>query len=460
MVESAVAGLDNSVLIDELSFKFRPGANYVQERKSVSFYASGSNSYSPAGTKLIKLVITSEGWLDPSTLRVMFDVNNTAPDLYGGTAGVITTNSHDRILRPLSNGNSFFQRMRILCGGTIVEDISDYNHVAEMFTVLTSKDSKVNADAEGFGFDPFNYKSSVSGGTNRAATILNFPGIHGGTSQTILFTPLSGLLSQNRYIPLRYAPITIELELCKEKTEPFVLNTILPFSVENTSNDWSLSNVQVKCDILILDNELENGYTQLLMSGKPLSLNYSTYIQQYQTILNQQKVRLNVARSLSRLKSVFVSFNNNNLPNSPVYKSFNSFYSPMFEDQIAPIFGDEKEMEFSLQLGAKQYPEAPIRSHAESYYQLKKCMGIAASNVHSFNITGQEYKRRKFIIGIDTETILNASFTGKNTRSGELLNIRFDQKSNTATDWATDMYIVLHSDNVLEIGDTGVRVYD
>ena len=282
MVESAVSGLDNSVLIDNLSFKFRHGANYVQERRSVSFYASGSNTYdSNMGTKLIKLVVTSEGWLDPSTLRVMFDVNNTAT-------------SAGKILRPLSGGHSFFQRLRILCGGTIVEDISDYNRVAEMFTTLISKDSKVNIDAEGFGFDPFSYKTSTAYDSINASaqSVSNFPGLPGGQSQTILFTPLSGLLSQPKWIALRYAPITIELELCKDKAEPFVLVGVAPFTPLNTSDEWSLSNVQIKCDILTLDNELENGYTQLLMSGKSIPINYSTYISQYQTIANQQKSQI------------------------------------------------------------------------------------------------------------------------------------------------------------------------
>ena len=451
MVESAVSGLDNSVLIDNLSFKFRHGANYVQERRSVSFYASGSNTYdSNMGTKLIKLVVTSEGWLDPSTLRVMFDVNNTAT-------------SAGKMLRPLSGGHSFFQRLRILCGGTIVEDISDYNRVAEMFTTLISKDSKVNIDAEGFGFDPFSYKTSTAYDSINASaqSVSNFPGLPGGQSQTILFTPLSGLLSQPKWIALRYAPITIELELCKDKAEPFVLVGVAPFTPLNTSDEWSLSNVQIKCDILTLDNELENGYTQLLMSGKSIPINYSTYISQYQTIANQQKVRLNVARSLSRLKSVFVSFNKKlDTPDSAVYKTFNSFISPMFEDTTVPIFGKDNEVEFGLQLGSKLFPEQPLRSHAEAFYQLKKCLGIQSSNIHSFNITGQEYRRRKFIIGIDTETILEASFSGHSTRSGDLLSIKFDQNSTDATTYPTDMYIVLHSDNVMEIMDSGVRVYD
>ena len=105
-------------------------------------------------------------------------------------------------------------------------------------------------------------------------------------------------------------------------TIPFVLNTIAPFTPNNTSNDWSLSNVQIKCDILVLDNALSNSYTKLLMGVSVLPINYSTYVPMYQTIANQQKVRL--GRSLSRLKSVFVTLDRADATTA-VYKSFNIF---------------------------------------------------------------------------------------------------------------------------------------
>ena len=124
------------------------------------------------------------------------------------------------------------------------------------------------------------------------------------------------------------------------------------------------------------------------------------------------------------------------------------------------ILGKEHEIEFSVVLGAKQYPNQPLRSHSEAFYQLRKCLGVQSSNVHSFGCTAQEYRRRKFILGIDLETILEASFSGRDTRAGGLLNIKVDQISNDVTTYPTDMYIVLHSDNILEIHDSGVRVYD
>ena len=47
-----------------------------------------------------------------------------------------------------------------------------------------------------------------------------YQGVYPGESMTVLFTPLSGLLRQNKMIPLRYCPITIELELVDNLIEP------------------------------------------------------------------------------------------------------------------------------------------------------------------------------------------------------------------------------------------------
>ena len=74
MVE-AIANSVEDKLIDGLSFKMQPGASYVTERKSVTYHPQGSNNYEPgAGTKLIRILLTGDNWLDPSTLRVMFSL--------------------------------------------------------------------------------------------------------------------------------------------------------------------------------------------------------------------------------------------------------------------------------------------------------------------------------------------------------------------------------------------------
>ena len=72
--------ISNSVedkLIDGLSYKLEPSASYITERKSSTYYAMGSNIYAPnQGTKVVKLLINGDGWLDPSTFKIQFDVRN------------------------------------------------------------------------------------------------------------------------------------------------------------------------------------------------------------------------------------------------------------------------------------------------------------------------------------------------------------------------------------------------
>ena len=113
-----------------------------------------------------------------------------------------------------------------------------------------------------------------------------------------------------------------------------------------------------------------------------------------------------------------------------------------------------------MQIGSNKFPETEIRGHAEAYYQLKKCLGIQSSPVHSLDISAIEYRHSKFIIGIDTEKNLGSGFTGISTRAGDLMTIKFNHKDTDPKKYATQVYITLHSDNVLEIRESGVNVFD
>ena len=82
-----------------------------------------------------------------------------------------------------------------------------------------------------------------------------------------------------------------------------------------------------------------------------------------------------------------------------------------------------EEFEISLQIGSKRFPEYPLRSQAETFAALKKCLGIQQSSLHSVNIDPYDYRTHKFIVGIDTEKVLNASFSGENVRNGSLITL-------------------------------------
>ena len=125
------------------------------------------------------------------------------------------------------------------------------------------------------------------------------------------------------------------------------------------------------------------------------------------------------------------------------------------------------EFEFQLQIGSKLFPEYPVRGHNEAYYQLKKTLGVQASALHNFDVSAVEYRDYKFILGTDCEKVLDAGFTGINTRAGDLTKIKL-KYNGKGTVSATGIYprladrihIVLHSDQILEIRDSGCQVLD
>ena len=481
MVEAVANGVEDK-LVDGLSFKLSPGASYVTNRRSVTFHPQGSNMYSPvAGTRLIKIALTGDDWLDPSTFRIGFEL------VSDGTAG--------EALRTLGDPHSFFRRMRIIAGGQVIEDIDDYNRVAHMFSVLTAKHARENNTAEGFGvvWDHTKYYNQELEGANITATFpgavagvqlrsvreLNnttYPGIKEGQKMHVLFKPLSGLFGQSKFLPLRYLKPVIELELVSSLDVPIwsTFGTAANYTDvldSNTSAKWYIQNVEAKTDVITLDNALQNSYDEHMNAGKSLPINYNTFVSQMQTIINEKKPSVAVTRALTRLKSVFVTLDKDlsglQKIEDPGRKNWNTFWSPMFPENGSGFYKHDEDGEFrlSLQIGSKIYPEYPVRSHSEAYYQLKKTLGIQTSDVHSFDITPLEYRYNKLIMGIDTEKVLDAGWTGINTRAGDLLRVTFEYNSadseGTANARLADrMHIILHSDQIVEVSDKGVQVFD
>ena len=432
----------DEVLVDSLSFKLPASGNYVVDRRSVTFHTEGSNSYSSAaGTKVIRFRLAGEGWLDPSTFRIMFDVVNT------------NANPATVKLRPIGKPHAFFRRLRISVRGQIIEDIDNFNRVSELFHLFQTPASRLNDSIEGFG-----YQDDIS----KLNTTALLPGIEG--SQSVMFKPLSGLFHQSKYLPLRYCPVEIELELA-DVSDPIVMpGSSAAFTAANTSADWKLENCMVKCDLCTLDNALDNSYVSHLLSGKSINLVYNTFISSLQTIVAAD-TQINVSRSLSKMKGVFVSLDKDFATNDgrTLYynKKWNNFWSPLAGTGVSGTATHNSASElqyFQLQIGSKLFPEYPIKSHAEAFYSLRKSLGIQANSLHSIDIDGNSYRNNKFIVGVDTEKLLGLSFTGMNVRNN-LMTVHLKTNANAAY-MANRMHVILMSEQILEVSDVSCMVYD
>ena len=215
-----------------------------------------------------------------------------------------------------------------------------------------------------------------------------------------------------------------------------------------------------------MDSELNNQFASRFLSGQTIPINYSTFVVQQQALAGKSP-SVNITRALSRLKSVFCTFNGktplssltNELDNFDYMflKDFNNFYHPMAG---RAFYDKDYEFEIALQVGGKKFPEYPLTSQAETFAALKKCMGIHNSAFHSLDISPEEYRRHKYIVGIDTEKVLGASFSGENIKNGSLLTLMMKNIGNTSDNYPTTITVVMHADCILNIRDTGVEVLD
>jgi len=459
-------------LVDGLSFKLNPGSSYVTDRQSVSFFPSGSNVYTTtSGTKILRILINGDDWLDASnTLRVFFDVRNTG----------------SQPLRVLGGPHCFWRRLRILAGNQLIEDIDYYARVHQMFDILRAGHVRENEDCEGFEhrYDQDMYKGIFNSNANVATAVVSpgvtmntvgnmFVSVPAGEARAVSFKPLSGLLNCGKLIPIRYCPLTIELELVSSASDPIInhADEVLALTT-NFSTSWQIESPSVKVDICVLDNALNNEYAALLLSGKALPINYSSYVTQLQSIAGQTP-SINITRALSRLKSVFVTLDQALPPNNSdgtnlkaadtdlhirVWKKWwNDFFHPMSYSNGG--YSQAFELEAQLQVGSKLFPSYPIRSCQEAFYQLRKCMGVESSNFHSMDISPLEYRNHKFVLAFDTEKMLGSAFSGINIKTGSLMTLKM--KSGAATDKMPDTcYLVLHFDSILSIRDSGIEVFE
>ena len=146
------------------------------------------------------------------------------------------------------------------------------------------------------------------------------------------------------------------------------------FTKGNTCTTWQIINVQAKWDIIALDSGLNESYIKLLEDRKILTISYNTFISQYQSIISQTDISIQLTRSLTRLNLVFVSlwkyYAAAPRTHMLVTRIWNDFFSPLSISTINGINEHSIDCEFQcqVQIGSKLCPEYPIRSHQASCF--------------------------------------------------------------------------------------------
>lgn len=434
-------GAAPSSLISQLDYSLQSTAPYVIQRRSVRMYPTSASTFTPTTVNVCRITLASEGeWLDPSTLRFVCTLVNND-----------TTNN----LFPMSTSASIlFQRVRELCGGTVISDVLNYNRTAETFqNKLEPAEWQYSESVLGFGGTQFG-NLNVASPTNPGYTYCpaqrhpQIGRIEPGQQYTCIQRLLTGICKSNKLIPLRVCPLTYELTL-----EVPAKAVVSGFG----STNYSLVNCYMICDLVTLDSSIQNSYYKSLLSGAALSLVIPQYTTIHYPITNAASLAIVVQRAFTRNVAVFVSFSRDpnriadfNYPDIDITGEVNAM-------PATPTLVDSN-FSFQLQLGSKLWPEQPMSSMAEMYETLRKAVGTHNQDIKNISLDRKDYVNDSFLIGVDLEKNLGDPFSAQNTRAGDVLRLVFNG-INPASH-LTSCYVHLISSSILEIRETGAFLFD
>jgi hypothetical protein len=434
-MEQHIAASTDNRLVSSLSFQLPSVANYIVERTQTTFVPQGGNQYTPTGVRLVRFQLADPvQFLDPSTIRLQFDLLNTtpAPDPVAATP-----------LTLLDSPHVLFQRGRILVNGVQVEDIQYYGRLCTMLRKLQPRNRIADDLIE---------------------TDWSLPIARGQRKRFMLTLPF-GLFNQHLYIWLKVAPLTVELELplnCMESVQG------------NAGRVWQIENVQMKVDTVYCDAAFCDQYSQLLLQGSPLPIPIQSYSVQMQSV-NQtfDAWSINVNRAFSRLRAVLFTFFgtavvvNNPTTRTPAVvpanqKRMNHFHHPMCGTDN---WDQYDTLEFQMQIGSKTYPQYPVRGLNEAFYRLRQVLGQCT--VGQLNIYGtNSYNHTEFIAALDLEKAVSgsgdgAAYSGVSTRGGEQLTLMLKNIPDIAGDGSqrpSEVYLVMLFDALVNVRAEGVEV--
>ena len=342
-------------------------------------------------------------------MNITYDLRNTATPESGHSDG-------RPFLEPVKASNNgvlpstAFSRMRILMGGQVVEDVTSYNRVSFLASSILQPAHALQDE------------------TNAAET-----SVKAGESINFGFRPLSGLFAQSKYLPLKYGSLSVELTLCPADEWLATGGT--------TTQNFQLENVTLSADTITLDSELQNQFDSFILSGNPMPISFSTYSVS-EHVLTGATFAVQLYRAMSRLQSVFFTFERDASKSNTVKKANQAYHS------------GEQSYQWQLSIDGKKFPSAPAQGFAQSLHRLYQATGINGSPIYSLAVSGDQYRDNSFAGGIDTEAVLGTS-SGIDTRGGSLITLN-GKDFGTAN--PTSITVVAYHQSILNLRTAGAEV--
>ena len=444
-MESILAAHGQEQLIPELDQNvFQNQAGYVISREQCTTHCP-CPTIKPGGVRTAKISIVDGNFLDLSTLHFSFLVRNNAVDVAGGAPGLP--------LLPLSAiPHSFWRRLRVTCNGAVVDDISNLSRVEEQISRFMSTNKRRNMGDAGFG-----WAQLTDGGDQLSQEVRSQRAVR------VTWRPLScGFFQASRYLPMMAGAAS---GLCIELETADLVDAVS--TAAGKSQDWQIEQLCCHVDSVQLTSELTASMADLLIRGESILIPYSTNscdVIYTQGNAQANNLTLSLAKSYSRLATVFVSLGVADASTNTMTKQMNNFYI----SGNAGVVG-ATELASHIQINQKRMPQFDITGPAQHYHRLIQALGVWNSASHSVNIPKDKYggipavggqggavavAGNMWVAAYDCEVIPHAENSGMLVQGGGTVQVHL---KNVGT--PTRAYIITHYDCVLEIRNQGAVAY-
>ena len=207
--------------------------------------------------------------------------------------------------------------------------------------------------------------------------------------------------------------------LCNNASDPIIVgDASSSFTDANTSKIWSITKPLFKGHVYTLDDSLYAEYSKTLETGS-LPITFETETIQEQTVFEKSEIFTTIARNVSKLNKIFVSFGREVAPVDydgyvgsfgEIYKWWNAMYHPLAQSTSVLCGGYDSnyDLSASLVIGNQVIPTQEAQGVKEACLHLMRC------SEKPFLIRAEDYQTQKFMFGFNLMKFENGSYTGMN----------------------------------------------
>jgi len=406
-------------LLQALTYELpAPSTAIVDRKQSVRAYPTSASSLSMNNVRTARIRIGGEGFVDPSSMRVMFTINNTGTGHLAFNTG------------PWGVWQQGFLRSN----GVQLDDVPYLGrHMHQYHWAQLPLMDQIAVGNEGLGSSKLLPNMTM-----------DWADIAPGQSITVMHRLPFSLCSSSKLLPVKYAPLEVELSCITN-----ILDWCDPIgAVGGFTQTFQLENVQILYDDYTLDEAVLAGFYSALLRNKVLSIGTMSFHQTVHPIPGgATSLNLTSVRAYSRLASVWLTFRNTGGRN---YQFVCPGPLPGNADVNLVDLQNTAVPQARLSIASHNWPDPQFITTAGEYHMmLTKALG------YSPNISRKFFEDSAFTIAWDIKKNPGDPTSAISTRSGDQILV---QLQNLTANSATECWMTVFYFSVCAIRESGVSL--